>query len=189
MSARVNVRMSSHLPRHTSPRRRPRLLHALVRLLSIVALCAAYTVRVAEAHPIHTTLTVVTPAHGNARLMIRVFADDFAAVVAQHAGKPTPADSSVSTLDAMRYVGARVQVQTGAGRPMPLVSCGLRREANVYWVCLRVPLPANRTGVTLQQQLLTELHTDQVNIVQVTRSGGMRTMLFTRKSAPARLSS
>lgn len=159
----------------------------LARTLAVIAACTVFSVRLAEAHPIHTTLTVVTPARGSATLMLRVFADDFATVVAQHAGKPTPRDSSASNVDAYRYLSTRIRAQTTDGRRLAFVSCGLRRQAEVYWACLRVPMPTDAQHMLLQHQVLTELHDDQVNVVQVESNGARRTMLFTKSSPAASL--
>ena len=56
----------------------------------------AFAASAALRHPIHTTLTVLTPST-DARTMtvnIRAFADDFSATVAAFTGKRAPADSS-----------------------------------------------------------------------------------------------
>lgn len=163
------------------------LTRTVARFLAVLIACVTLNVQLADAHPIHTTLTVVTPARGSATLMLRVFADDFATVVARHAGQPTPRDSSASIADAYRYLSSRIHLQTSDGRRIAFVSCGLRRQAEVYWACLRVPMPADARDILLQHQVLTELHDDQVNVVQVASDGARRTMLFTRSSVAAPL--
>lgn len=147
-----------------------------------VAMCSI----VANAHPVHTTYSVVKPDGNGFTLTIRTFADDFSASVAHHAGKRAPADSSASDADVLRYVTARVVVTTPNGGTAPLQLCGVRREREVYWVCVRT-LAKLGNGMRLQNQLLTDRHADQVNIVQVEAGGVRSTRLFTKDSGPTEL--
>ena len=144
---------------------------------------------IANAHKIHTTLTVLTRTTTGVTLSIRTFADDFSASVAKFARKPTPADSSAPLADVQRYVRAHFAIRDGRGRMLPLESCGVRRAAELYWLCFRAPLAAAALrGTFIRNQMLTEVHADQVNIVQVDDQGARRTVLFTKTSAPVLLS-
>jgi hypothetical protein len=140
----------------------------------------------ANAHPIHTTLTLVTigDAGRSLTLGIRAFADDFSASVARFAGRPIPRDSSASADDVTRYVGTKVSVLDEHGGAVGLTSCGVRRERELYWLCFRATLPAGMRGARINNQMLTELHADQVNIVQLEQAGGKtkKSYLFTRGS-------
>ena len=138
-----------------------------------------------EAHAIHTTLTVLTATPTGISLNIRVFADDFSASVAKFAGRRTPADSSAPDADVLRYVRAQFAIRDAQGRAVALESCGVRRAAELYWLCFRAALPSGRAGVVVRNQMLTEFHADQVNIVQVENKGARRTLLFTKASAPS----
>ena len=53
--------------------------------------------------------------------------------------------------------------------------------------CFRVSVPRSVRGTRFRNQLLTELHSDQVNIVQLPDGSARRTMLFTKGSEPAAL--
>lgn len=142
---------------------------------------------VAEAHALHTTMTVAKVDATGVTFNIRTFADDFSASVAQSNGRRTPADSSAPAPDALRYVRARFAVFTASGAPVDLVLCGIRRQAEMYFVCLRASLPQGSTGARLRNELLTERHADQVNIVKVESGGKTQMLMFTKGSAPARL--
>lgn len=139
------------------------------------------------AHPIHTTLTVMTPDSGRHEISVRIraFADDFSATVATFSGKPAPADSSTDASDVVRYVRAHFTVEAAAGPRLLLEPCGVERASDLYWLCFRVALPAGVRDVRVSNQMLTELHRDQVNIVQTEDRGERRTFLFTRGSAAA----
>ncbi len=137
------------------------------------------------AHPIHTTMTVATADATGVTFRVRTFADDFSATVARFAGKQPPSDSSAVEIDVQRYIGAHFSVFDKSGARVALVSCGTRREKELYWLCFRAALPSGGRGATIRNQMLTELHSDQVNIVQVESSGAKKTMLFTKGSAAA----
>ena len=166
--------------------------HIFPRIFVRVLFGAACTVvmpQVLRAHAIHTTMTVLTTTSSGLTLNIRAFADDFSATVARFAGRRAPADSSAPALDVARYVNAHFTVLDGAGRMVTLESCGIRRANELYWLCFRAVTPRNGTGVRLRNRMLTELHDDQVNIVQVEHRGARRTLLFTKASAAALLGS
>ena len=151
--------------------------HALV--------ACAISANVAHAHPIHTTLTKVTSDDHSLTLNIRAFADDFSATVAKFAGRAAPRDSSAPADDVIKYARNFVTVHDAAGKPVQLESCGIRRANELYWLCFKVAVGGNSKGIRLQNQMLTELHADQVNIVQLDGPNAHKTMLFTKGSAPA----
>jgi hypothetical protein len=149
---------------------------ALVALLGIV--------RAAEAHAVHTTLTVVTVAsdHRSLTLSIRVFADDFSLAVARAAGKPAPRDSSAVAKDIDQYVLSRFTIDGAT-----LASCGVERTADTYVLCFRAVLTGGASTVRVRNLMLSELHEDQVNIVQSSGGHARETHLFTKRSAPAEI--
>ncbi len=160
----------------------------MTRLRGILgAVCALLLAAagIAEAHAIHTTLTVVTIDANGITLNIRAFADDFSGSVAKFGGHAAPKDSSAAASDVARYVRAQFVVATPAGVPVTLEPCGMRRAAELYWVCFHAALPQGGIGAKIRNQMLTEWHSDQVNIVQVERNGSRKTMLFTKGSAAA----
>jgi hypothetical protein len=154
-----------------------RLTLALVAL----AICS----RVAAAHPIHTTLTVITPeAAGHVlKFNIRAFADDFSATVAKFAGRPAPSDSSAVPDEVIRYIRARFTVTGAHGESLTLEPCGITRARELYWLCFRVTVPQGAGGAKVGNQMLTELHPDQVNIVQLESGSARKSYLFTKGSA------
>lgn len=166
---------------------------SLVRCLSCrrslhgigVLLALAMAATPVNAHPIHTTLSVLTFADDrhSMRLNVRAFADDFSATVAAFAGKRAPRDSSAITADVVRYMRAHFSVTDPAGRPLQLESCGVRRAKELYWLCFTVALPSGPRGVRVRNQMLTELHSDQVNIVQLEDGAVRQSYLFTKGSA------
>lgn len=136
-------------------------------------------------HEIHSTLTVVTVDRTGLVLRIRSFADDLSASVAAMAGRPAPPDSSVIAAEVDRYVRAKVRVTDRAGRAVALAPCGIERVRDAYLLCYRVEGRPGETVARLANELLTERHADQVNIVQFVRGDARRSVLLTLGSAPA----
>lgn len=141
------------------------------------------------AHPIHTTLTILATADGGRTITVsvRAFADDFSATVAAFAGKRAPADSSAVAEDVTKYVRAHFTFADASGAPLVMEPCGVRRANELYWLCYRVTLPAGPRGVKVRNQMLTELHPDQVNIVQLESGSIRKSYLFTKGSAASAL--
>ena len=141
------------------------------------------------AHPIHTTLTILATADGGRTITVsvRAFADDFSATVAAFAGKRAPADSSAVAEDVTKYVRAHFTFADASGAPLVIEPCGVRRANELYWLCYRVTLPAGPRGVKVRNQMLTELHPDQVNIVQLQSGSIRKSYLFTKGSAASAL--
>lgn len=139
------------------------------------------------AHEIHSTHTTVQVERGALLMRIRTFADDFSASVARFAGREAPADSSVRPDEVERYVRAALLVTDARGGRVTLERCGIERRADVYELCFRASTAPGAGLGEFRNLLLTELHADQVNIVQFNWSGRRRTELFTRTTAPVRI--
>ena len=151
---------------------------------AILVLAFGVRATVADAHPLHTTLTELTTLpDGTPQLVVRVFLDDFSAAVTRRvpmpgASIPMPADTAVA-----RYVGETVLVSDRAGRRAPLVLAGMRRTDDLVWVTLRAPSVRSMTGARLTMRVLFDRWDDQVNIVQSAVGGRRQTLLFTKRDA------
>jgi hypothetical protein len=126
------------------------------------------------AHPIHTTLTNVTYDRATAQVTatVRAFSADVDQALV-HRRDTVIAD----------YARAAIVLADQAGKPVPTIWCGSRREGDVVWLCLRAPAPRGASGMTLSDTLLFDVFDDQVNIV-MTEHGSV---LFTKGDAPRRL--
>lgn len=159
---------------------------ALCRVVSAAAaLCAcalAGAARVANAHPLHTTLVQITYDERTRTMenSIRVFASDFAAAMAKRKGTTASNDDRVSDADAMAYVSGSFRVTDANGRTVPLAWCGSRRAADVLWLCVRAANVQAPSAVRVSDQMLCELFDDQINIVQATVGARHASVLFTK---------
>jgi hypothetical protein len=134
-----------------------------------------------SAHPIHTTMTQVTVsrvARGyEVELRVRAFVDDFSAAVATAGGRVPPKDSSFAVRDAAAYLNQTVRLYEGRS-PVKLEWCGMRREKDVVWLCLKTASPISNRQLALSQRMHMTLYDDQVNVVKVNDGGRNRSLLF-----------
>ena len=154
----------------------------MVTVITAALITMGASVRPASAHPLHTSLAELAydPAARTLNVSLRVFVDDFASAVtrgkaaAPHAPIVVPPDSAM-----FRYVVGRFALFDRAGRPVPLRWCGARRSGDLLFLCLRAPVGQPPAGVRVRSAVLTEIFTDQVNIVQASVGGRRQTLLFT----------
>lgn len=137
------------------------------------------TLRLADAHPLHTSLTEIAVDGRGAtiRVIIRVFADDFAkAATRADQAKVVANAGAVSTL---AYV-QRSFVLADGRRTLAMRTCGTRRSGELLWICLEADAPTSMARLRLRNALLCDLFEDQINIVRSTLTGAPRSLLFTR---------
>jgi hypothetical protein len=153
---------------------------AIALMASLASLVVG--VRVADAHPLHTTLVQLTYDERTHVLegSIRVFAGDFAAAVAKRAGAKLPDDDRVADAAAFGYVTNTLRFSDANGRAMPLAWCGSRRSGDVLWLCVRASSAAPPNTLKLSDQMLCELFDDQINIVQSVAGATRASTLFTK---------
>lgn len=154
------------------------MMRAAVVLLLSLALSST-----ARAHAIHTTHTTVTADAQGYTLTVRAFADDLSASVARFSGRTPPADSSVRVPELVAYATARLAPVNAGGARLALQSCGVKRVQDAYVLCFRIATTPGAVPLRMGNQMLAELHADQVNIVQCDVAGSRRTNLFTRGRA------
>lgn len=154
-----------------------------MRCLTAALLLSVGASSPARAHAIHTTHTTVTADAQGYTLTVRAFADDLSASVARFSRRTPPADSSVRVPELVAYATARLAPVNASGARLALQSCGVKRVQDAYVLCFRIATTPSSVSLRLGNQMLAELHADQVNIVQCNVAGSRRTNLFTRGRA------
>lgn len=157
---------------------------ALVCLLIAGAARAAHAKPAVRPHPLHTTLAEIR--HDAARRVVtvslRVFADDFIGAVTRTPSRmdsPTPADSAMQ-----RYVRERFGLTAPGAGLVALSWCGVKREAEVLLICLRGDNVRALGGAAVRNTLMSDVFTDQVNMVQANIGGRRQMLLFSRNDGP-----
>lgn len=155
----------------------------VIRALIACALAAGSIASCAEraaAHPLHTTLADVQLDRrtGEVRVMVRVFADDLDAAVVRSGALAPVTDAGRGA-----YVSARLALSIEQSHSVSLQPCGVNRQANLLWICLRGRAGTAGT-LSASDALLVDVYADQVNLVQATDGRVKRTVLFTRGDHP-----
>lgn len=129
-------------------------------------------------HPLHSTHTELREERGGGvTLTVRAFTDDLHAAV--RAAEGGTGDSALA-----RYVRRSLRLTGAAGQPVPLEWRGARADGNVTYLSLTGLLPGGLRGGRVQQVMLMERFSDQVNVVQVRTHGGATSLLFLPGQGP-----
>jgi len=158
------------------PRRPP-----LRALLALCALCTA-PLRTADAHPIHMSFTEARYDNGNhtVQLWVRVFANDFAAASARMSGIRLSRDSVIEPTVGVAYLIQNVRLFGPDGRALSLRPCGVKRVNDTLLFCLTSNKPETLQKIRMRNSIMTELFSDQVNVVQTVDGGRRESRLFVR---------
>ena len=156
-------------------------LSSLRGLLLFCALCAA-PLRTAVAHPIHMSFTEARYVDSNRtlQLWVRVFANDFAAAAVRGSGIRLDRDSVVDSRVAITYVLRNVQLFGSDGRALSLLPCGFKRMSDMLWLCVMAKEPESLQKMKMRNSIMTELFSDQVNVVQTVNGDRRTSRLFVR---------
>ena len=133
--------------------------------------------RPAFAHPLHTSLATITQnGNDDFTVSLRVFADDFL----RHTGVPEataariPPDGRIVT-----YLMRTFVIIDRSGRGLPLKWCGSRRVSDLLVICLSGRMPGGLRGARIRYSILSDLFSDQVNVLQIRTDSRKQSLLFT----------
>ncbi|MDX2121546.1 MAG: DUF6702 family protein [Gemmatimonadota bacterium] len=130
------------------------------------------------AHPLHSTHTELREERGGGvSLTVRAFTDDLHGAV--RAAEGGTGDSALA-----RYVRRSLRITGPAGQPVALEWRGARTDGNVTYLLLAGALPGGLRGARIQQVMLMERYSDQVNVVQVRTAAGATSLLFLPGQGP-----
>lgn len=158
---------------------------SLVSILAATALLGSAPAPAPRAaHPLHTSLTEITHGSpsGTITVRVRMFAQDVDSALSVGRQRTIAPDGHV-----LGYVNRHVALSDARGNAVALVSCGITREGEALFTCLRGAPGSLPSTLTLRNDLLFDLFDDQINIVQVVSAGSKRSLLFTRHSPRKRL--
>lgn len=146
---------------------------ALVLLLSLGLPALAAT-----RHAYHSSILELklNPQKQQVELALKVFTDDFERALSQ--GRPKAVNlRDVSTLPlAELYLHQHLKLSLPAAPrqprlPLDVQFLGLQPEKDAYWLYAKVPLPHPTKELLLNQSMLLELFSDQMNIVNAEGNG------------------
>ena len=139
-------------------------------------------VRPAAAHPIHMSFTEARYSENGTtlQLLVRVFANDFAAAAARRARIRLARDSVIDTPNAVAYLAEKLQLIGEDGHPIQLVVCGTKRVDQMLFFCLQARASQGTQKLRILNSVMTELFDDQVNVVQTVTGAARASRLFVR---------
>ena len=85
----------------------------------------------------------------------------------------------------LRYVRAQFMIGDGHAGCCNWSRAVCDAREDMYWLCFRARAPRGLAGMSVRNQILTEMHADQINIVQVETGAARQTLLFRKGSAPS----
>lgn len=129
-------------------------------------------------HAYHSSILELklNPQKQQVELALKVFTDDFERALSQ--GRPKAVNlREVSTLPlAELYLHQHLKLSLPAAPrqprlPLEVQFLGLQPEKDAYWLYAKVPLPHPTRELLLNQSMLLELFSDQMNIVNAEGNG------------------
>ena len=139
----------------------------------------------AAAHPIHSSVAEAdfNRATGKLEVSLRVFADDFETALGDLAGKKISLEKSPpSELDALvrAYLVGHfiVKAPSGALASLRLIGRELKDAADELWLHFELDLPGGVAGIRVDDTVLRERFSDQLNSVRVRDGDRQLTLVF-----------
>lgn len=121
-------------------------------------------------HPMHTSgAELMAERDGSVQVMLRVFADDFAAALAS--GSAAPGGPGT-------YLRDRFVMVAATGEPVKLTWDAGRPSGDVLILHGRGRIPGGLAGARVASRVLTERFEDQVNVVRAICDGRSATLIF-----------
>lgn len=129
-------------------------------------------------HAYHTSILELrlNPQKQQVELALKVFTDDFTRALSQ--GRPKAVDlqqpSALPLAELYLHQHLKLSIPAGPHQPrLPLdvQFMGLQAEKDAYWLYAKVPLPRPTKEILINQGMLLELFSDQMNIVNAEGNG------------------
>ena len=154
---------------------------AAIRILSLSLIIVALAPGV-SAHRYHTSVTRLE-YNSEQRLFeitVQTFADDIEAALSKRNGGGVRLDSRAKTNALLlEYLRNVIALKKG-DRELELKWIGMELKGHSAWFYLEAEAPGGHSNVSLRNNLLFDLFTDQVNIVNVVNSGKKGSLIFKR---------
>ncbi len=159
----------------------------LSKLISGVLLCVLGLFALpATAHDYHANITDVkyNPRTHNLEVAVRVFMDDLEQLLTRRAKTKVVYSSTSEAIKKQLsdYLSTALTFELEKGKPLKTRLLGSEGEdADVVWLYLEVPLEqASFSQLYVKNAILTDVFTDQMNIVNVNYKGSTESALMQR---------
>lgn len=131
----------------------------------------------ARAHPLHTSLATITQSGGeNFTVSLRVFSDDFL----RHTGASVEiGDGNQPDPRLVSYLMRTLVFIDRNHRGLPLRWCGSKKVGDQLVICLSGKMAGGLRGSTIRYSILSDLFSDEVNLLQIQIDSRKQSLLFT----------
>lgn len=149
-------------------------------MLLFVTLLAAQP---ASAHDYHASITDVAfnPRTQSLEVAVKVFMDDLEDALSRQAkSKITYSSSSVAVKEQLYdYLKSNLGFELEKGKPLKAKLLGSEEDADVVWIYIEVPVQQpTLTQLYVKNAILTDLFSDQMNIVNVNYKGETESVIL-----------
>jgi hypothetical protein len=157
----------------------------------LIALLLSLTSLSTYAHDYHASITDVkyNPRTQSLEVAVKVFTDDLEeALSKRNKSKVTYDGSSKVQKYLSEYLQHSLSFETVKGKPLKQNFIGSEEELDAVWVYLEVPVnAATLSELHVKNAVLTELFSDQMNIVNVTYKGKVNSVLLQKSNTAKRI--
>lgn len=136
-------------------------------------------IRNPNSHKVHVSVSQLefNQKSQSVQIVVRVYADDLATAVSQHAKRPVKIDPATAGKDKqigetiLAYLRSNLELKTKSGAPVRLNWVGLEWQGDMFWLYVAGKVPPSSVkadsldGSQLRNRIFCELFEDQVNIV------------------------
>jgi hypothetical protein len=136
----------------------------------------------AQAHDYHTSITEVkfNPHSQSLEVAVKVFTDDLENALTKRAKSKVQYQASSVKVNALiaAYLKSSLVFELTKGKALNHRFVGSEEEGDAVWLYLEIPIDSNTLDhIYISNTVLTELFSDQMNIVNVTYNGKISSVL------------
>ncbi|MHA6249151.1 DUF6702 family protein [Pontibacter sp. CAU 1760] len=161
-------------------------------LLSLLLLAVMLPAHLASAHDYHASITDATynPRTKSLQVAVKVFRDDLEDALSRQAKTKVKYSSTSEEVQKQlaNYVKPRLAFEVEKGKALPVKFVGSEEETDVVWLYVEVPMrQTSFAQLYVKNAILTDLFSDQMNIVNVSHKGKVESVMMQRGDAAKKL--
>ncbi|GAB3537099.1 hypothetical protein GCM10027443_29190 [Pontibacter brevis] len=163
------------------------------KVISLLLLVVAFlATQPASAHDYHASITDVkyNPQTQSLEVAVKVFMDDLENVLSRQAKTKVTYNSNSEEVRKYiaDYLHKTLSFEVEKGKPLKSKLLGSEDDVDVVWMYVEVPVQkANLAQLYVKNAILTDLFTDQMNIVNVNYKGETESVLMQRGDVTKKL--
>jgi hypothetical protein len=151
-------------------------------MLSLITLFSWICLLIQPAHEFHTSLAQIqyNKSSQSFEVSLRVFTDDLEAALAKENNNQKVSIAEAKLADPLieKYVNKHLLILNKQNQKLPMTFVGKEIEVDVTWIYVEIAASGELNGLRIQNSILTELFSDQVNIVNLNYLRNTSTFLF-----------